>query len=235
MDQHLLDRLIESARLPSPPAVALQVLDLVQDPYVSMTALATTIGNDPSLSSKVLRTANSSFYAQSRRIATINDALVVLGLNTVRTLVLGFSLVDNLRSDQHSGFDHDAFWRRSLLTATAARAVAAHARPSRKEEAFLGGLLLNLGVLALSSGLDDYGATFRAAGGDYRALSDLAHRARANARGGRRRLRRRMASAATTNGVHAPPRRSRSGTRRGDRTRAPGRRRRRARRSVHGQ
>jgi len=169
----VLERLIESARLPSPPAVALQVLNLVQDPRLSVTALAYTIANDPSLATKVLRTANSSFYAQSRRITTVTEAIVVLGLNTVRTLALGFSLVDNFRLHQHDGFNHDAFWRRSLLTATAARAIASRVRPARKEEAFLGGLLLNLGVLGLSSGLPDYGDLFRAAGGDYAALSDL--------------------------------------------------------------
>ena len=169
----VLERLIESARLPSPPAVALQVLNLVQDPRLSVTALANTIANDPSLATKVLRTANSSFYAQARRISTVTEAVVVLGMNTVRTLALGFSLVDNFRLNQHDGFNHDAFWRRSLLTATAARAVAARVRPARKEEAFLGGLLLNLGVLGLSSALETYGAIFRASGGDYRRLSDL--------------------------------------------------------------
>ena len=173
MDQALLDRLLESERLPSPPAVALQVLDLIQDPHVSVTALASTIGNDPALSSKLLRVANSSFYAQARRIATVNDALVVLGLNSVRTLALGFSLVDNFRAHQRAEFDHDAFWRRSLLTAVAARTLAAHARAGRKEEAFLAGLLLNLGVLALGSGIEGYGSTFEAADGSYTALSKL--------------------------------------------------------------
>ena len=173
MEQVRLDQLINSARLPSPPAVALQVLDLVHDPRVSITALATTLSNDPSLASKVLRTANSSFYAQSRRVATVSDAIVVLGLNTVRTLALGFSLVDHLRADQRAGFNHDDFWRRSLVTATAARSVAAAARGARREEAFLGGLLLNLGVLALNAGLEGYGAIFRASGGNYRSLSEV--------------------------------------------------------------
>ena len=173
MEQVRLDQLINSARLPSPPAVALQVLDLVQDPRVSITALATTLSNDSSLASKVLRTANSSFYAQARRVATVSDAIVVLGLNTVRTLALGFSLVENLRAGQHSGFNHDDFWRRSLVTATAARSAASLVRGARKEEAFLGGFLLNLGVLVLSAGVEGYGEIFRASGGNYRSLGEV--------------------------------------------------------------
>ena len=175
MGESPLELLLASSRLPSPPAVALQVLNLVQEPGVSVTALASTIGNDPALSTKVLRMANSSFYAQSRKIATVGDAIVVLGLNSVRTLALGFSLVDNLRAHQGDGFDHDAFWRRSLIVATAARSIAAPTRPARKEEAFFGGLLLNLGVLAMASGIEDYGATFRMASGRYDVLSELDH------------------------------------------------------------
>ena len=174
MDHEFIARLIHTTRLPSPPAVAVRVLDLVQDPQVSVSALAGAISHDPSLSTKVLQTANSSFYAQARTIASVTDAIVVLGLNSVRTLALGFSLVDNLRRHGHGGFDHDAFWRRSLVSAVGARAVAARVSPQHKEEAFLGGLLLKLGVLALSADLDQaYDAPFRKAGGDYAALRDL--------------------------------------------------------------
>jgi diguanylate cyclase (GGDEF)-like protein len=167
-------RLIQTTRLPSPPAVAVRVLDLVQDPRVSVASLAGAISHDPSLSTKVLQTANSSFYAQARTIRSITDAIVVLGLNSVRTLALGFSLVENLRKHKHGGFDHDAFWRRSLVTAVAARAVASRISPQHKEEAFLGGLLLKLGVLALSADLDRaYDAAFRKADGDYTTLREL--------------------------------------------------------------
>ena len=61
MDQALLDRIISSPRLPSMPAVALEVIDLVRDPNVDIDDLATTIANDPALASKILKTVNSSF------------------------------------------------------------------------------------------------------------------------------------------------------------------------------
>jgi HD-like signal output (HDOD) protein len=124
VNNELLKGILASPRLPSPPAVALQVIDLVQDPAVSTIALASTIGADPALSARVLRTANSSFYAQARTIKTVNEAIVLLGLNSVRTLALGFSLVDTFRQHQVGAFDFDAFWRRSVTTAAAARGVA---------------------------------------------------------------------------------------------------------------
>ena len=63
MNEELLAGILRSPRLPTPPSVALQVIDLVQDPSVSTVALASTIGSDPALAARVLRTANSSFYA----------------------------------------------------------------------------------------------------------------------------------------------------------------------------
>lgn len=174
MDHDFVARLVQTTRLPSPPAVAVRVLDLVQDPRVSVAALAGTLTLDPSLSTRVLQTANSSFYAQARTIKSVSDAIVILGLNSVRTLALGFSLVDNLRKHGHGGFDHDAFWRRSLVTAVGARAVAGRVSPTLKEEAFLGGLLLKLGVLAMSAELNRaYDAAFRKAAGDYAVLCEL--------------------------------------------------------------
>jgi diguanylate cyclase (GGDEF)-like protein len=174
VNEELLAGILRSPRLPTPPSVALQVIDLVQDPSVSTVALASTIGSDPALAARVLRTANSSFYAQARTIKTVNDAIVLLGLNNVRTLALGFSLVDTFRSAQSGLFDFDTFWRRSVTAASAARAAAALSSTTRKEEAFLAGLMLKIGVLALNSALGDrYGNLFRLAGGDYHRLIEV--------------------------------------------------------------
>jgi len=108
---------------------------------------------DPALSSKILKTVNSSFYGQAYSISTISHALVVLGLNSVKTLALGFSLVNNLASQGGEGFDHMAFWKRSLFTATASKALAQKAGLVQQEEAFLGGLLQDLGMLTMNQTL----------------------------------------------------------------------------------
>lgn len=108
---------------------------------------------DPALSSKILKTVNSSFYGQAYSISTISHALVVLGLNSVKTLALGFSLVNNLADQGGDGFDHMEFWKRSLFTATASKALAQKAGVVQQEEAFLGGLLQDLGMLTMNQTL----------------------------------------------------------------------------------
>ncbi|MCE9589919.1 MAG: GGDEF domain-containing protein [Planctomycetes bacterium] len=159
MNQQLLDRVLKSPRLPSLPAIAIEVIDLVQQKDVNIKQIAHTISHDPALSSKILKTVNSSFYGQAHSIATISHALVVLGLNSVKTLALGFSLVPNLRDSGGAGFDHVGFWRRSLYSAVAAKTMAKQIGLVQQEEAFFGGLLQDLGMLAMYQTLpDDYPA-----------------------------------------------------------------------------
>ena len=114
MNQELLERILKSPRLPSLPAIALEVIDLVQQQDVDIKQIANTIQHDPALSTKILKTVNSSFYGQAHSISTISHALVVLGLNSVKTLALGFTLVNNLADEQTGSFDHLTFWKRSL-------------------------------------------------------------------------------------------------------------------------
>ncbi len=176
MNQELLDRVLASPRLPSLPTVALEVIDLVQQPDVNIKQIANTIQNDPALSGKILKTVNSSFYGQSYAVSTITHALVVLGLNSVKTLALGFSLVGNLRESGGDGFDHVGFWKRSLYTATAARNLGRQINLIQQEEAFLGGLMQDLGVLALHQVMGPaYAKIIAATGGDHRKLAALEH------------------------------------------------------------
>jgi diguanylate cyclase (GGDEF)-like protein len=149
MNEALLERVLKSPRLPSLPAIALEVIDLVQQKNVDIKQIANTIKHDPALSSKILKTVNSSFYGQAYSISTVSHALVVLGLNSVKTLALGFSLVSNLAEAGGAGFDHMTFWKRSLFTATASKTLAARTGVVQQEECFLGGLLQDLGMLTM--------------------------------------------------------------------------------------
>src|SRR5881227_3036375 len=124
MNDKLLQRIKQCPSLPSLPSIAMQVLDLAQKTDVDITEIARTISKDPALSTKILRTVNSSFYARSQHVSTISHALVILGLQSVKTLVLGFSLVTNLMGGKEKGFRHIDYWRRSIFSATAARTIA---------------------------------------------------------------------------------------------------------------
>lgn len=160
-----LASLMDESRLPTIPAVAVEILGLVQQPELEIDLLAGAIGRDPALAARVLKTANSGYYGRPRSVTLVRDAVIVMGLRTVKTLALGFSLVGAMRPNGRSG--NNEAWQRSLLMAAGARGIATRAGYSCTEEAFLGGLLSNIGVIALEQTLgDEYRRTVAPAGGD---------------------------------------------------------------------
>lgn len=149
MSEQLVQRIRSCPNLPSLPTIAVQVLALAQVENVDIAEIARVISKDPALSSKILRTVNSSFYGRSQNVSTISHALVILGLQSVKTLVLGFSLVSNLTKTKATGFKHITYWKRSIYAATAGRSIAAKLGLVQAEEVFLAGLLMDIGMLVL--------------------------------------------------------------------------------------
>src|SRR6266566_5982179 len=103
MNTELVQRIRECSALPSLPAVALKVLELSRQDDADIAEIAKVITKDAALSSKILRTVNSSFYARSQKVSTISHAMVMLGIQSVKTLALGFSLVSSLSSSKGKG------------------------------------------------------------------------------------------------------------------------------------
>lgn len=149
MQQELEARLKGPINLPSPPVVAQRIIDLAQDPEVDVTRVADMIGKDPSLTAKILRTANSPIYAQRRRSQNLRQAVLVLGLNATTNLALSFSIVAGLKSSAKNGMDYPTFWRRCMLTALTSRIIGEALGSSRTEDLFLAGLLQDIGILTL--------------------------------------------------------------------------------------
>src|SRR5436189_133561 len=79
-------------RLPSPPAIAVRILEVVQRDDFSFVELASVIQTDPALTGRILRVANSSFYSLSRNVTTIETAVAVMGANAVKNIALSFIL-----------------------------------------------------------------------------------------------------------------------------------------------
>jgi len=140
---------------PSPPGVATHIIELARDPDIEMSKVAKALSLDSALSTKILRIANSPLYAQRRKSENLRQALVVLGLNATLTLALSFSLVKSLRSGKPNGLDHPLYWRRALLAATSARALADAMHHPMAEEIFLAALLQDVGMLALDQVMPD--------------------------------------------------------------------------------
>src|SRR5436190_18612115 len=100
MNEAIVQKIKQCPTLPSLPALAVQILELTQKPDADIAEIARIITKDAAMSSKILKTVNSSFYGRGQSISTISHALVILGLQSVKTLVLGFSLVPNLKQEK---------------------------------------------------------------------------------------------------------------------------------------
>ncbi len=170
----LLERVLTSPNLPSLPVAAMRLVQLAQDPEVEIDDFANVISTDPALTSRVLRAANSSYYGLANNVSTIPRAVMVLGLSTVRMLALGFTLVQTMQGAQGPHFDYTGFWRRNLLTGVGARLVAMQLRTADPEEAFIGGLLHGVGILAIQGTIpQEYAGVVTAARGDHKLLAQL--------------------------------------------------------------
>jgi len=106
----ILDEIKASGRLPSPTGVALTILELTRDPNTRIDEMAKVLHGDPSLSGQIIKYANSAATGNRKPIASINDALVRLGMRMVRQLCLGFSILSNSEKGQTTGFDYGVFW-----------------------------------------------------------------------------------------------------------------------------
>src|SRR5882757_599437 len=112
------------ADLPPLPAVVTRIMQTVNSPDTSAEDLNKLISMDQGLSSKVLRIVNSSYYGFPKRISTITHAVVILGFNTVRNLVLGVSAFGMLpQKGMASGLNRAKFWEHSVATAVGASVI----------------------------------------------------------------------------------------------------------------
>jgi diguanylate cyclase (GGDEF)-like protein len=150
------NRLKAQVDFPSPSRVATEIISLARDPDIEMSKVAQAVGRDPAMTAKILRIANSAFYAQRRPSQNLRQALVIIGLNAALTLALSFSLVSSMRALRPMGIDYPRFWRRSLLSATAARAFCEAAKMSQPEDVFLAALLQDMAVLAIDRAARDF-------------------------------------------------------------------------------
>lgn len=166
VDPALKTRLERCSTLPTLPAIAVKVLELCQRDNLDLSEIAKVIANDPALSAKVLKTVNSAAFALRQEVRTLSHAVALLGVNTVRTLVLSFSLLRDVRRSQRAALN--TYWKRSLLAGLSAREIASALRFPFREEAFLAALLQDIGMLALRQlGDGVYNDLFEAAAYDH--------------------------------------------------------------------
>ncbi|MDQ7837295.1 MAG: HDOD domain-containing protein [Thermodesulfobacteriota bacterium] len=136
----------ETSEVATISAVAFQTAQLLRNPDVAVNKVTEIVSLDQSLTAKILRLVNSSFYGFQGRISSLSQAVVLLGLNTVRNVILSVSVLKAFSGDKGCKvFDAGKFWGHSVGTAFVAKNLAEHVKFKEPEDAFIGGLLHDIG------------------------------------------------------------------------------------------
>lgn len=165
IDESLKTKLNSCQELPSLPAVAVKIIELANDPDVDIGIVCQYVSLDPVLATKLLRTANAPIYKSRRSATNIRQAISVLGTHTVIVISLSFSLTNSLMKaalpNQSPAFDSNSFWRRSIATALASRALGGKLKLKFLDDLFLASLIQEIGILAFWVIMpDEYGTVF---------------------------------------------------------------------------
>jgi HD-like signal output (HDOD) protein len=145
----LLTRLEAGYSLPTLSPVALKLVELATEDTCSAKELGTLVERDPPLAVRLLKLANSAFLRTMRPVTTINDAIVKVGFQRLRITALSISLRDTFPLGKVGPLDYEEFWRISLYRALIAKSLADRLKTCNPEEAFVAGLIMEIGLLIL--------------------------------------------------------------------------------------
>jgi putative nucleotidyltransferase with HDIG domain len=150
--------------LPTPPVVFHQIQKVISDPDASAARVAGILAEDPAMSVKVLKLTNSAFYGLAREVESVKQAVVIIGMDAVKNLVLSASVLDMFKTGHVDQDFQERFWRHSLATAFCCRLLSRNIRSRGivdSDSAFSAGLLHDVGKMVLSCFLPDEYKKFR--------------------------------------------------------------------------
>lgn len=147
--EYIKEKVKSVIQLPALPAIATEVVDMVDNPRTSASQLGKVISTDQALTAKVLKIANSPFYGFPKKISTIDFAIIVLGFDALKEIVISISLVSALQKKTDSFFDVKKFWDHSIMTGVIARRLARDLGYRITGEVFVGALLHDMGISVL--------------------------------------------------------------------------------------
>ncbi len=157
--EETLKGVLSSDELPTLPTVASEIITLTAREDTTLADIANLVSKDTALSAKILKVSNSAFYSFAQQISSINQAVSILGINAVRSLVLSFSFLSMKGGKKKTHFDFEQFWKNSLACAVASKLILERVEGADTEEIFICGLLQNLGELILARTFpEEYGA-----------------------------------------------------------------------------
>ncbi|MGO9378232.1 MAG: HDOD domain-containing protein [Dissulfurispiraceae bacterium] len=146
-ETNILDRITDGYSLPTLSPIAMRLVRLASEENISVTDLSGVIEKDAALTIRLLRLANSAFFRTGGPITTINQAIQIVGFNRLRVMALSLSLKDTFPMRRVGPLDYEMFWKSSLYQALLAKALAQRLRTCKPDEAFVAGLVLEIGFL----------------------------------------------------------------------------------------
>lgn len=156
VDQKTRDKILQVKDLYTLPQTLVEVLRVTDSPQTSAQDLSRIILRDGPITARVLRMANSAFYGRAGSVNTVHQAIVLLGFRSIKSLVLSTALFDVFgNKDTGCAYDLTGFWQHSLETAGIAQLLAGRIGYQPQEEAFVAGLLHDLGLLIMSRAFGD--------------------------------------------------------------------------------
>ncbi|NWH04380.1 HDOD domain-containing protein [Desulfobacter latus] len=149
--------------LPSFPQVAAKLLEISKDDTVPLAELTKIVETDPGISIRVLELVNSAFYGLGRKVTSLSDAVVILGLDEIKKLALTIAIFEKIFKTGHTKeFNRLMFWRHSLAVAVLSMKIAQKIEYPNPQEAYTAGLLHDVGKIFLDlQGHRDYGEFIR--------------------------------------------------------------------------
>lgn len=153
----VLDKIISTiGDLPATPAIIASLMQMTSNINTDIDKITRVIQADQSLAAKVLRLSNSSFYGRAREVRTLKEAIVILGFMTLHSLVIATSTQSLYRKSANDGLSNK-LWEHAFAGAIASRLIARASGLQYHEEAFISGLLHDIGKLVLSQKMpEDY-------------------------------------------------------------------------------
>jgi putative nucleotidyltransferase with HDIG domain len=147
---------LESIRnLPSVPIVVQEVSKMLDDPSTNASELGKVISTDQGMLAKILTVANSPLYGLSRRVSTIDFAIVVLGFDHLKHIVIALSMMEAFKESFDPSWNKKAYWVHSLTTASAAKRIADELGYRKTGEVFTAALLHDLGISVIQRYMND--------------------------------------------------------------------------------
>lgn len=147
-----------ATKLPPLPAVALQIVKVANDPTTAAEDLSRIMTVDQSLSAKILRMVNSSYYGVKNKISSVKQAVVILGFESVRSLALSTAIMEKFSAEGGgTSSARTEFWKHSLGVAMTGRVLARYLRKStdEQEQYYMAGLLHDIGKVILDQYFND--------------------------------------------------------------------------------